>query len=724
MKKNWAALYRRYSGWLFGVLALVISLCVLYLGDDIGLSNNGDFNRVRLASSLSYGAVVPNHTYAETYTIRLSGETLGQMLKSILFSREGLEVYPSVHVFFVRSAVALNLVWNSLLGHELARFSMSTLGTLYCLLYAAGIGMLCGQVRLKSIGLDVLLKTIVLIVLCDIGYVAYFNSLYGEALEHIALVWCAAALLRVCNRQTAGWDGALCALWAVVYGGAKFFNIPLAILFGAVSAGIVFFRRGKKPAALLPGLLSILVLLGIWSAVPAWMDTETNYNALFYGILRDVEEDTAREYLTDMGLPEELAAWRDTNYYLDGAVSSLAEQGLLDAADTVGKGDLIRFYLTHPQRMLHQVKLTAMHSGMVRPWYMANHGQAYPLMTYSDRMSLWSQARSWLAFDTLWGNLAVAGAFFLLAIRALRRRENGWGALLPLGALAGGLAYAFLLPVMLNGEGDFAKHMFAYVELVDLLFLGCLAMAFDSRNGGAVRLAACVILAAGLVLPSGIPALAAAQDARQSHVRPEAGAYVSFGTYEGEPLVWRVTETAGDELTLWCVRDDIVLPFDEAGGNDWRGSSVRTWLQTEFLAEFTEDQRAMLCAMENTVILSNARRNESLSGDLEFACSHIPALAARGYDRAYAAKVTDRVTLPDVDMVTELIRNGAVLGGVPFWLETPYCPSESLARYVGTDGYIYFGATQVAKSIRPVVTVTVSEPVSGTGSISEPFLFD
>lgn len=722
MKENLGTLYRRHSGWLFGVMALIISLCVLYLGDDIGLSNNGDFNRVRLASSLSYGAVIPGHTYAETYTIRLSGETMGQMLKSILFSREGLDVYPSLHVFFVRIAVAVNLLWNGLLGRDLVQFSMSTLGTLYCLLYAAGIGVLCGRIRLKPMCLDVLVKAVFLIVLCDVGYVAYFNSLYGEALEHIALVWCAAMALRVCTRQPTLWDGVLCALWAAVYGGAKFFNIPLAILFGAVSAGIVFFRRGKKPVALLPGLLSILVLLGIWSAVPAWMDTETNYNALFYGILRDVEEDAAREYLADMGLPEELAAWRDTNYYLDGAVSSMAEQGLLDAASTVGKGDLIRFYLTHPQRLLHQVKLTAMHSGMVRPWYMANHGQGYPLMTYSGRMSLWSQGRSWLAFDTLWGNLAVVEAFFLLAVSTLRRRENGWGFLLPLGALAGGLAYAFLLPVMLNGEGDFAKHMFAYVELVDLLFLAGLAMALDSRSGGAVRLAACVVMAAGLVLPSGIPALAAERDARQPHARPEEGAYVSFGQYEGEPLTWLVTETEGNELTLWCVREDITLPFDEAGGNDWRESSVRTWLQTEFLADFTEDQRAMLCAVENAVILSNARRNEASSGDLEFACSHIPALAARGYERAYAAKVKDWVTLPDIDMVSELVRDGVVLDGMPFWLETPYCPSESLARYVGTDGYVYFGATQVARGIRPVVTVTASEPVSGTGSIREPFL--
>lgn len=214
MKENLTALYWRHSGWLFGVLALVISLCVLYLGDDIGLSNNGDFNRVRLASSLSYGAVIPSHTYAETYTIGLSGDTMGQMLKSILFSREGLDVYPSVHVFFVRIAVALNLVWNSLLGQDLAQFSMSTLGMIYCLLYAAGIGVLCGQIRLKPTGLDVLLKAILLIVLCDVGYVAYFNSLYGEALEHIALVWCAAMVLRVCTRRPTLWDGALCALWA------------------------------------------------------------------------------------------------------------------------------------------------------------------------------------------------------------------------------------------------------------------------------------------------------------------------------------------------------------------------------------------------------------------------------------------------------------------------------------------------------------------------------
>lgn len=723
MKTGFAAVYRRYSGLFFGGLALLIVLAVLFWGDNIGLSNNGDFNRVMRAASLSYGDVTPSYTYAEEYVIELSGDTLGQNLRGILFSREGLESYPSVHVALVRLAVAANVVFNTVLGREPSAFSMGFLGVLYALLYAAGIGLLCRNIRLRRLGGDMLVKLALLFVLCDVGYVAYFNSLYGEALEHVALVWCAAGAVRLCAPAPSVRDGLFCGLSALVYGWAKFFNIPLAVLFALVTAGVIFFRGGRRPAALLPGLLAAALLLGVWSAVPEWMDRETNYNSLFYGVLRDVDEETARRYLADMGLPEELSGWRDTNYYLDGAVSSMKERGLWEAAGSVGKAELIGFYLTHPARLFHQAKITAMHSGMIRPYYLANYGEGYPLLTYSGRMSGWSRLRNCLAFDSLWGNLALWAAFFLLAVSRLRRETKGGSCFLPVCAVLGALAYAFLMPVMLNGEGDLAKHMFAYIELADMLFIACLAMVLDGRGQSRrTRLGAVILLAAGLLLPPVARNVSAAVETGKNHSEPEAGAYVRFGSYGGEPLVWLVTAADGDELTLWSVREDIVLAFDGSCDNDWRYSTVRVWLQTAFLSEFTDGQLALLRERDNTLILSDRYRSQAERGDLDFACNHIPALAARGYERAYQITVTDMVTLPDIDLAAALAEQGLSMGGAEFWLETPYCPQDCFVRYMGEDGHIYFGPADLEKAVRPVISIAGAEPVSGRGSLDDPFV--
>ncbi len=718
-------LYRKRCGLLFGALALAAVLCVLFAGEEIGMSNNGDFNRVMAACSLRYGQRLPTFTYADTYVIELEQDSAVKNVAAILFGAEGLDRYPSIHVLAVRLSVLANLVLNKLAGWEISTYHIGVLGAMYALLYAGGIGFLLSQFQLRRLWQDVLIKLIALIVLCDVGYVAYFNSFYGEGLEHIALIWCAAMLVRILTRAPTVWDGVWCAACAVLYGWSKFFNVPLAILFVLVMEGIVFSRTEKK-RALVSGAAALAVLLGVWSAVPGWMDKETNYNAVFYGVVRDLDVQTAEGYLTDMGLPPELADWRDTNYYLDGVVSSLEERGLLDEALSVGKFDLLRFYLTHPGRLWHQAKLTANHCGMIRPFYMANYGDGYPLMTYSYRMSLWSRLRDWLALDTLAGNLHTVAAFAAAAAAAWRRRTKPLRLILPLLALLGALAFAFLMPVILNGEGDFAKHMFAYQELLDLMLLATLALALDragkGRQGGLVCPLAGAALAVLLVIPPAAGQIADTLRAARPHTALEEGAYVTLGSYRGQPLTWLAAEEDGGRLTLLCTDETIQMAFDASGDNDWRSSTSRAWLNGAFLDGFSDSERALLLTQENTLLLADRFRGEASSGDLDFACSHIAPLADRGYDRAYRVEASDVVTLPDIDLAAQLAREGRDIAGTSYWLEAPYCRTENLARYVAQDGHIYFGPVEVARVIRPVIQIEVQAPGSGCGSRSDPFV--
>lgn len=717
-----AAGYRRWNGLLFGALALVIVLCVLFAGEEAGLSNNGDFGRVMRASSLSFGETRPSYTYADAYTIDLSRDSWQENLGAILLGGAGLEEYPSLHVAWVRLSVAVNLLVNKLLGREMWIYHMGVQGVMYALLYAGAVGLLCAQLRLRRLWQDVLVKCAGLAVLCDVGYVAYFNSFYGEGLEHAMLVLCAAMLLRALGRERpTAWDGLWCALSAVGYGWAKFFNLPLAILLVIVMEGAVFLRGGKRRALAIGGGAAAL-LLAVWTLVPGWMDIETNYNAVFFGVVRNTDRETAEAYLADLGLPAELADYRDTNYYMDGLLPELEARGLRAAAESVTKGDLLRFYLTHPRRLWEQADITALHCGMVRPYYLANYGPQRPQMSYTGRMALWSTARDWLALDTVWGNLAVFAAFAGLAVVTWRRRTKPLALALPLAALAGGLGYAFLLPVLLNGEGDFAKHMFAYIELVDLLLLACLALSLEGAGRDKRRLAPALggALALVLILPPAAGEGAALWRANAAHDGLEPGAYVALGSWEGRELVWRVTEQADGVSALLCTDAGILLPFDRLGGNDWRTSSLRKWLNGEFLTGFTPAERALLQTRTHALVLPNRCKGEAELGEGEFSCSHIAALCARDTDRARRAVAEDVVTLPDTALAARLAAAGEGLRGEG-WLETPYCPSFQLVRRMGPDGHVYFAPADTARPVWPEVSAALPAPVSGRGSLGDPF---
>lgn len=720
---RWAVLYRARCGLLFGATALVIILCVLFAGDQIGMSNNGDYNRVMAASDLTFGDCLPTYTFADVYTIDLSHGSAFSNLAHIVFGTE--RSYPSVHVMLVRASVVANLLLNKLTGWDMSTYHIAVLGVMYAFLYAAGIGFLLSQFKLRRLWQDVAVKCTAIIILCDIGYVAYFNSFYGEGPEHIALVWCAAMLVRVLTRDSpTGWDALWCAVAAAMYGWSKFFNIPIALLILLVLEGIILFRT-RCGKALAFGGAALALLLAVWLAVPNWMYVATSYNAVFYGVLRDVDQDTAVRYVTDLGLPDELADYKDTNYYLSGLLDSLEARGLREAAESVSKSDLIRFYLTHPGRLWQQANVTALHCGMIRPYYMANYGEDYPQMTFSYRMSFWGALRDWLALDTLAGNLVAVTIVLVALIAAFRKRVRPLWLVPTLLALTGGLAYAFIMPVILNGEGDLAKHMFAYQELLDLALIAVLALALDragwGRSGGLLCPMAAGVLALTLVVPPVWGQLSDLWQDSRPHVGLEPGAYVTLGSYEGRPLTWLVVEEKDSHLTLLCTDDSIQMAFDTSGCNDWRDSSVRAWLNDEFLSGFTPTEQALLLEQDNSVLLSNNRREQSTAGDLEFSCSHIATLADRGYDRAFRVEVTDLVTLPDIDLIAKLARSGRNVGDLSCWLETPYCPTDSLTRYVASDGHIYFGPADTIKVLRPTVEIGTAEVLSGSGNQRDPF---
>ncbi|HPE16878.1 MAG TPA: hypothetical protein PK597_07980, partial [Oscillospiraceae bacterium] len=429
------ALYRRAGHLFFGAAALALILCVLFGGREIGLSDNGDFARVMAASSLAGETPGERFSYVGAYTVRLTEDSAMGNIRRILFGAEGLRDYPSVQVLFVRLSVVLNLIYNRMAGCDPALYRLGFLGALYALLYAAVLAFLFAQFQIRRPFADFVLKCMVIVVLCDVGYITYFNSLYGEALQIIFLVFCAACLVRVLLHRPGRADIVLCAAAAAGFGASKFFNLPAAVLIALLLEGIIFIRT-KRKTAIVCGVLAVAVLGAVLAAVPAWMDTETTYNAVFFGVVRDVDEATAARYLEDLGLPADAARFRDTNYYVQGVPEALAESGYAEKLLSLSKTDLLLFYLRHPALLWRQMNVVVLNCGFLRPYYLSNYDDTFPRPTFSHRFSLWSDLRLRLSFDGWLGLLGVAAAFFSVVLpRRGGKRRGGAAAAAVLAAL-------------------------------------------------------------------------------------------------------------------------------------------------------------------------------------------------------------------------------------------------------------------------------------------------
>ena len=732
-----AQFYDRFGPFLLAALAAVIMALVLFSGGGAGLSNNGDFGRVLSTNSLDYAESTGSFAYEDTFRMVFQGDSAGEKLWNLLFNLDNTAAYPSIHLVFVRASLAGNLALNVLTGQSLDTYHIQVLGLIYLLCYAGLLLLLFRSFKLPSLWCDLLVKLAVLFVLCDEGYITYFNSLYSEPVQMLGLLAMAAFGLRLLSRRgSPGWNAGWYFLSCVVYGWSKFINLPAAALCALGMGAVLFLRAEKKYRKWLCGgaAACVAVLGAVYLSLPGWMDYETNYNAVFYGVLKDTTPEQTEQYLSDLGLPDYMAEYANSNYYMDRVAPARESEQFRADFSQVSKFDLLFFYLSHPGYYLEKLDVAMAHTGFIRPYYLSNLDSTHPRLTFAGRFGGWSWLRSQLPVNT-WlaaGLITAAGCWALWQAAAGRKgagRDKRSAALLVL-TLLGAMAYQFLIPTVTNGEGDLAKHMFAFAQFIDLLLLLLLAwLGYRLSVPDRVRRPAAVLAggtAGALCLLLAVPAGISLVRERLPHDNLEAGAYVQLGVWEGEPLLWQAVERQEDGIWLLLAAEAVdSRPFDQdgdLGSSRWSDSDLRAWLNGDFLTSaFDQSEQEMLVTGSHRVLLSIADRSLADSGFNDFFAFHVPAYSDRGMEEAVAMDCTDAVRLPDIGLMASLSRAG-LLSGPPCWMDTPYFNNGSMVRILGADGYFYMRDAADQWGVRPVVALAAGTELTGSGSVGDPFI--
>lgn len=716
--------YHKWGNLSLALFSVAIILFVLFWSDNVGVSDNGDFTRVMSATNLTFIEERELFIITENLNIDLSDGNFWSNLSKVLFETETLEHYPSIHILFVRISIAINMFINLLTGSALSLYRVSVLAIIYTLCYVAVLFFLFRQISLKNTALDLISKLIIIVVLCDVGYIAYFNSLYSEPVQILGLVWLVACAMRLLKCETpSAKDMLLFAAAAVLYGWSKFANIPGACLIIAGFAVIAGMKKNKMwilPVSLVP----IALLAAIYIYVPPSMDLQTNFNSVFFGIVKDVDEDTAISYLEELGLPPETMEFAAQNYYGDGVKGELESSEHYEAITGLQKTDLLIFYLKHPSLLFSGVRTSIENSAFIRPFYLGNYNASHPRLTFSNRFAVWSNIRIGIGTGSTLGNAAIVLAFTaIMILYMLKSKDRSY--LIAMLVILCLLLYNAIIPIIANGEGDLAKHMFAYVQIIDIVILSVLISGLNACGQPGKPLIPIIATVMSLALLTD-PLISLASNVtlmRKNHSTLEKGSYISLGSYGGDRQTWLVTSKEDGIVTLICTSNITSTEFDSTNSSYWKDSSIRRWLNSEFLRSFSAEEQTLLLETENTYLLSGKTKDLSESGDRDFYCFHTPAYASRGADRAYSARSNDTVSLPDISMVSGLNGAGYDISG-NYWLETPYFGNGSMVRYVANDGYIYMRDAKEACGIRPVIHISSDTEVSGNGNQSSPLYID
>lgn len=443
---------------LAAVAAAVILGWLLLFKPVIGMADNGDFLRIMGTVGLDYKDQAM--TYQDKY--------FGWFIREFSIKDMGLGGY--VTTSLAPAVLAKGLSW--LLNGGV--FDMRFLAAVYIVFFIGAAWVLLKYNKRRSPWVNALMAVLFLLMFTDIGYSAYYNSLYSEPTAFIAMLLTlgfAAALLHRKGSMSLHLAGFVIA--AVFLTGAKVQNAPVGILLSLLCLRLSFLRKGggwRKRTVWL-ALFLAAVSLATYFSLPKEIKIINQYQTVFYGVLKD--SPTPAEDLRELGLPERLAVNAGTNYFEKAPIDQHAAVFAEEYYPRFSHMKVAEFYLKHPSRFYDKLKVAAGSSMTIRPYYLGSFEQSEGLKSgeLSYTFSYWSEFKHRVLPNKLWFIAAVFILYYGVLIRhylgAFRVRDR-----IRLEVLAGigfvGL-FQFVTPVIGDGEADLAKHLFGFNVSFDLM---------------------------------------------------------------------------------------------------------------------------------------------------------------------------------------------------------------------------------------------------------------
>lgn len=473
------------------VVLAVLLLIVLVL--PIGVADNGDFDRVRSVANLEVqtNGTEPYFDYVHTrYTIlgwKADTSIAAPANQSDTEIQEGPS--PGIYITSHMLPVLLTVAISSLFGNV---FDIRLLAALYSLLFLCGIHLLLSGITERfGTRCGWIAGILSVIIFGDLGYLAYFNSLYGEAASYTFLILAAGGFVNLfCSKKRKISVLILTILAAAMFVGSKQQNSISIVFLLALCVGLFFWFRDRIWRILTVTLSFTMVLSAMMTSIFVSEEIyQINiHQAVFIGLL-DVSPDPASD-LKALGLPEEMLALKGITYYETQTPyppnSSYMQREFFDK---ISYGDIIRVYLTRPDRLWYAMMRTAEAAYKNLPEYLSNFTYAFSPQpqTSAHSYALYEQLREKLSLvpNPLVLTILIFAGLLVLWLWLFRKsRDKGDRMLLWfLAAMACIGVLQFGIPYIADGMGDIVKHLFLYNVAFDGLVFAVLTLFFTTLSG-------------------------------------------------------------------------------------------------------------------------------------------------------------------------------------------------------------------------------------------------
>ncbi|MBL4934072.1 hypothetical protein [Clostridium paridis] len=463
----------------FIVLALGIITFVLFKYPEAGVADQGDFDRVMSVSGLQLPSkyfMDPSFERFYKYPVtdyKIAPFTLTRIL--IIFISTSMSYFISMISFICKA-----------FGSDI--FKTQYLAITYGIIYTLSIYLIIKYLNIKNKLTLFLLVTLSLFVLFDGNYLVWFNSLYGEPMMITTLaLYIASWIYYIYHRYVLKSEEKIFSNIMLIFIASFLFLGSKMQVISALPVILIMIikllyenRNILKP--LTKGLCYLLLCILIIYPLQIQlrhkeMSKDTQYNSVFYGILKDSEN--PRQDLIDLGLNPDMASEAGKHSYLiTSAYTKYIPHTLITEEDFYNKissGKLIKFYITHPLRLIKGMEYTA-DNAFFTGTKLGKYPKSYsstPINSF-NRFTLWSFLRNNilpknLAFISLIYICAIVSSLFIYIKRKhledVKHKIQLFWSILFIGILQ------FPMPFIGNGQADTTKQLFLFNFTFDIILI-------------------------------------------------------------------------------------------------------------------------------------------------------------------------------------------------------------------------------------------------------------
>ncbi|AYD40436.1 hypothetical protein D4Z93_07825 [Clostridium fermenticellae] len=455
-------------GIVAAILLIVICFCTLFVRPVVGMADNGDFFRIISQSNIYYLQGKNAHSFVGYFD---------KDYGIYKYNNENPKMIVSTQPMIVKAAVLIDRIITR--GYT---FDIRFLAFLYILIYAFSFYLIVKVLThdIKSDKLKLLFTVLFVFVFCDTGYIAYFNSFFGEAMNLTFFFLSIGILLYMCKfKEYSIFNLIMFFAASLIFVGSKQQLAPVGVL-----TAIVLFRLfmvNKKKIFRYMALTFIVIIVSsslyFYKSISGDFDYINRYYAMNRGVL--LYEWEPEGMLKQFNINPQYSMLEDTvGFNKIPVIDTNSDKLKTEFYSKYSIFSIIVFYLKNPRVLSKMINFGIMNGYSIRPRVLGNYekkeGKAYGAQSHF--FSLWSTIKEKYIPHNALLTLVIFGAYFYFAVKryiSARKKEDIDSQLFEETFLYVFLVGAsqILICVTGAGDGDLAKHVFMFNVSFDLILL-------------------------------------------------------------------------------------------------------------------------------------------------------------------------------------------------------------------------------------------------------------